>query len=163
MSLAQARNVGSVGYIVSYSIFAAAIQKVFGVPWSSCQKLSTRHTNALCEELEEQTQNLRTDCFSASPSLPGRSVSRNWWSFSHFKTELIPKFRDDWRLEDPLGAMLSTRSTLLSLVNVDVFAAIQFSYFLIEEFLTSSRFSEKHDPISCRYHLSMKPAHTIVA
>ena len=39
--------------------------------------------------------------------------------------------------------MLSTCCALLSLVNVDDFAAIQFSYFLIKEFLTSSRFSEK--------------------
>ena len=85
VSLTQTRHVGSVGYIIRYSIFAAAIQEVSGMHWSSCQKLSTRHTNALCEDLKEprQTQNLRADCFSASPSLPGRSMPRNWQSFSH--------------------------------------------------------------------------------
>ena len=38
-----------------------------------------------------------------------------------FKPEAgsIPKFREDWRLEDPIEAVLSTCSTLLSLVNIE--------------------------------------------
>jgi len=75
----------------------------------------------------------------------------------------IPKFRGDWRLEDPLGAVLSTCSTLLALVNVNDSPVIQFSHFSVKEFLTSTRFAEKCDTISCRYHVSMTPAHTLVA
>src|SRR5216683_517689 len=80
-----------------------------------------------------------------------------------FKAGPIPKFREDWRLEDPLEAVLSTCSTLLALVNVDNSSAIQFSHFSVKEFLTSSRFAAKCDTISDRYHVSMTSAHTLVA
>jgi ankyrin repeat protein len=80
-----------------------------------------------------------------------------------FKAGPIPKFREDWRLEDPLEAVLSTCSTLLALVNVDNSPVIQFSHFSVKEFLTSTRFSDKRDTISLRYHVSMTPAHTLVA
>jgi len=80
-----------------------------------------------------------------------------------FESGPIPKFREDWRLEDPLEAVLSTCSTLLSLVDVDDSQVIQFSHFSVKEFLTSSRFAQKCDTISRRYHISMTPAHTVVA
>ncbi len=80
-----------------------------------------------------------------------------------FKTGQIPKFREDWRLEDPLEAVISTCSTLLALVDVGDSPVIQFSHFSVKEFLTSSRFAEKRDAISCRYHISMTPAHTLIA
>jgi Ankyrin repeats (3 copies)/Ankyrin repeats (many copies) len=80
-----------------------------------------------------------------------------------FKEGQIPEFREDWRLEDPVEAVLSTCSTLLSLINVDDSTIIQFSHFSVKEFLTSSRFAEKHDIISCRYHISMTAAHIVVA
>ena len=35
-----------------------------------------------------------------------------------FKAGQIPTFHEDWRLEDPVEAVLSTCSTLLSLANV---------------------------------------------
>jgi len=79
-----------------------------------------------------------------------------------FKAGPIPKFREDWRLDDPLEAVLSTCSTLLSLINVDDVPVIQFSHFSVKEFLTSSRFAEKSDAISHRYHISMTLAHTLV-
>jgi len=75
----------------------------------------------------------------------------------------IPKFRKDWRVENPLEAVLSTCSTLLALVNIEDSSFIQFSHFSVKEFLTSTRFAEKHDIISCRYHVAMTPAHTFVA
>src|SRR6266853_743216 len=81
----------------------------------------------------------------------GRSVTRTG------------NFREDWRLEDPVEAVLSTSSTLLSLVNIKNSQVIQFSHFSVKEFLTSSRFAEKRDTISRRYHVSMTPAHTLVA
>jgi hypothetical protein len=80
-----------------------------------------------------------------------------------FKTGPIPIYREDWQLEDPVEAVLSTCSTLLALVNVDDSPVIQFSHFSVKEFLTSSRFAEKGDIISCRYHISPVPAHTLVA
>ena len=80
-----------------------------------------------------------------------------------FSAGPIPKFREDWRFEDPLEAVLSTCSTLFSLVNIDGSPVIQFSHFSVKEFLTSPRFAQKHDTISCRYHVSMTSAHIVVA
>ena len=59
-----------------------------------------------------------------------------------FKAGRIPRFREDWRVEDPLEAVLSTCSTLLSLVNVEDSQVIQFSHFSVKEFLTFVRFGE---------------------
>ena len=75
----------------------------------------------------------------------------------------IPKYYEDWRLEDPADAVLSTCSTLLSLVNAQDSQVIQFSHFSVKEFLTSARFAEKRDTISSRFHISMTPAHSLVA
>jgi hypothetical protein len=80
-----------------------------------------------------------------------------------FKVEPIPKFREDWRLEDPVEAVLSTCSTLISIVNVNELQVVQFSHFSVEELLTSTRFAEKHDITSQRFHLSMTTAHSLVA
>ena len=80
-----------------------------------------------------------------------------------FHARQIPTYRKDWRLEDPVDAVLSTCSTLLSLVNADNSQVIQFSHFSVKEFLTSARFAEKGNTISSRYHVSMTPAHTLVA
>ena len=92
-----------------------------------------------------------------------------------FKAGPIPKYREDWRLEDPLEAVVSTCSTLLTVVNIDDFDAsdfydhpdnhsiIQFSHFSVKEFLTSTRFAEQSDAISRCYHISLTPAHTTVA
>jgi ankyrin repeat protein len=80
-----------------------------------------------------------------------------------FSAGQIPKYREDWRLGDSEEAVLSTCSTLLSLVTLGNSQVIQFSHFSVKEFLTSSRFSEKRDTISRRYHISMTPAHTLVA
>jgi predicted Fe-Mo cluster-binding NifX family protein len=80
-----------------------------------------------------------------------------------FKGGLIPKYHEDWRLEDPVEAVLSTCSTLLALVNVEDSQVIQFSHFSVKEFLISSRFAEKHNALSRRYHISLTIAHMLVA
>jgi len=80
-----------------------------------------------------------------------------------FSAGSIPIFREDWRPEDPVDAVLSTCSTLLSLVDVHGSTVIQFSHFSVKEFLTSTRLAEKRDTISRCYHVSMTPAHTLVA
>jgi len=79
-----------------------------------------------------------------------------------FSAGPIPQFRDDWRLEDPVDAVLSTCSTLLSLVDHRDSTVIQFSHFSVKEFLISTRFAEKHDTISLCYHISLTHAHTLV-
>ena len=80
-----------------------------------------------------------------------------------FKAGPVPKFREDWCLEDPVEAVLSTCSTLISLVNVENSQIIQFSHYSVKEFLMSVRLAEKQDMISRRYHIFVTTAHTIVA
>ena len=80
-----------------------------------------------------------------------------------FNAGHIPKYREDWRLEDPVDAVLSTCSTLLSFVNAEDSQVIQFSHFSVKEYLTSARFAEKRNTISSRYHISMTSAHALVA
>jgi hypothetical protein len=89
-----------------------------------------------------------------------------------FKAGPIPKFHEDWRLEDPVDAVLSTCSSFLAIVDVDypysfgfqsVKKVIQFSHFSVKEFLTSTRLTETSDIIPRRYHVSMTPAHTLAA
>jgi len=83
-----------------------------------------------------------------------------------FKSGAIPKFHKDWRLKNPVEAILSACSTLLSVVTVKTWPGtsrvVQFSHFTVKEFLMSSRFAEKNNNISRRYHISMSPAHTLV-
>ena len=80
-----------------------------------------------------------------------------------FEAGQIPTFHEDWRLDDPVEAVLYTCSTLLSFVKVENSYVVQFSHFSVKEYLTSTRLYQKKDPISSRYHVSLPPAHTLVA
>jgi ankyrin repeat protein len=82
-----------------------------------------------------------------------------------FEAGSNPKFREDWRLEDPVDAVLSTCSTFLTIVDDEYQSenVIQFSHFSVREFLTSSRLAKESDTILHRYHLSMTAAHTLAA
>ena len=80
-----------------------------------------------------------------------------------FETGSIAEFHENWRLEDPVAAMLSTCSTLLTVVKVKGSKVTQFSHFSVKEYLTSSRLIEKCDTISSRFHVSVAAAHTLVA
>jgi ankyrin repeat protein len=87
----------------------------------------------------------------------------------------IPKLHEDWRLEDPVDAVLSACSSLLAvvnvegslvniegfLVNVESSLVIQFSHFSVKEFLTSTRLGGARDVIHQRYHVSTTPAHIL--
>jgi hypothetical protein len=85
-----------------------------------------------------------------------------------FETVPIPEFHEDWRLEDPVRAVLSTCSSLLAIVDdghrrrrssgVD---SVQFSHFSVKEYLMSARLAKANDNVSRRYHISMAPAHTL--
>ena len=77
-----------------------------------------------------------------------------------FKAGSFSKFHEDWRLEDPDDAVLSTCSTLLSVVDGSI---VQFSHFSVKEFLTSARLAGASDIVSRRYHISMTSAHTLAA
>ena len=80
-----------------------------------------------------------------------------------FEVGPIPKFHRDWRLEDPVDTILSTCPTLLAIVNDHGSPVIEFSHFSVKEFLTSTGLAEATDVISRRYHVSMTPAHTLLA
>ena len=73
----------------------------------------------------------------------------------------IPKFFEHLRLEDPVYAVLSTCSSLLSIVNVEGSPVIQFSHSSVKEFLTSTRLAKTSDIITSRYYISMTSAHTL--
>ena len=82
-----------------------------------------------------------------------------------FNLGSIPKFHEDWRLEDPADMVLSACSTLLSIVDsrFGLGIIIQFSHFSVKEFLTSTCLAEVTDSIPHRYYISMIPAHTLMA
>jgi ankyrin repeat protein len=80
-----------------------------------------------------------------------------------FEERPIPQFREDWRLEDPVEAVLSTCSSLLSVVKMDDSKVIQFSHSSVKEFLTSARLAKTNDIVSRRYHISITGAHTVAA
>jgi len=79
-----------------------------------------------------------------------------------FNVGPTPRFNEGWRLEDPINAVLSTCPSFLAVVDIGGSQIIQFSHFSVKEFLTSSRLAEAKQEIS-RYHISMTPAHTLVA
>ena len=74
----------------------------------------------------------------------------------------IPKSNPDWRLADQHGAVLSTCSSLIAVVEDWDSQVVQFSHFSVKEFLTSDRLSRSSGDISY-YHILLEPAHTILA
>jgi len=79
-----------------------------------------------------------------------------------FDSGSTPILREDWREENAEKAVGSTCSSLLSIVNVNGSAVIQFAHFSVKEYLTSRRLAVARDTIS-RFYVSMTRAHTIVA
>ena len=80
-----------------------------------------------------------------------------------FKAGPIPKFHEDWGLEDSIDVVLSTCYSLLAIVDGKGFPIIQFSHFSVKEFLTLACLAETCNNISCLYHVSETPAHTLAA
>jgi len=74
----------------------------------------------------------------------------------------IPKFNETWRLQNPVQAVLSTCSTLLSVVNVGNSLVVQFAHFTVKEFLTSDHLAKKDNAFS-HYCTSMTDTHTLIA
>jgi ankyrin repeat protein len=73
----------------------------------------------------------------------------------------IPKLNPNWRWEDEEQALLASCSSLIAIVESGESRVVQFSHFSVREFLTSTRLATSSGDI-LRYHISLKPAHTIL-
>ncbi|KAH9971096.1 hypothetical protein BGW80DRAFT_1446595 [Lactifluus volemus] len=93
-----------------------------------------------------------------------------------FEAGAIPKLVEDRRRKDPMQAVLSTCSSLITVVQdygeyyeEDSFGPIrrsklvQFSHFSVKEFLMSGRLAAAQMPTIRRYNVVATPAHTMVA
>ncbi len=93
-----------------------------------------------------------------------------------FGARPIPSFHEDWRLDDPIEAVLSTCPSLLVIVDatnedrwrshylrLSSFKVIQFSHYSVKEYLTSARLAEASNNISRGFHISMTSAHILAA
>ena len=80
-----------------------------------------------------------------------------------FNSGSIPKFNENWRHKNPVQAVLSTCSTLLSVVKVNGYQIVKFSHSSVKEFLTSTRFGKRRDALSGRFHISITSGHVLLA
>jgi ankyrin repeat protein len=76
--------------------------------------------------------------------------------------EGIPKLNPDWRWEDQEEALQAACSSLIAIVDTGRSRVVQFSHFSVKEFLASPRLADSSTDVS-RYHISLEPAHTILA
>ena len=74
----------------------------------------------------------------------------------------IPKFQDDWRLQDKEEGVLSICSSLIAIVDNQGSRVVHFSDLSVKEFLTSHRLASSTGQLSS-YHILPGPAHTILA
>jgi len=74
----------------------------------------------------------------------------------------VPKLNEGLRWKDQKGAVLSACSSLVAVVNVDGSDVVQFSHPSVKEFLTSPRLAASSERVSF-FHVSLEPAHTILA
>jgi ankyrin repeat protein len=78
----------------------------------------------------------------------------------------IPSLNQAWRWDDKQQGVLSTCSSLIVIVNVNNrfsrTRVVQFAHFSVKEFLTSDRLANLEPDLS-RFHIRLKPAHTLIA
>ena len=74
----------------------------------------------------------------------------------------IPQLNPNWRWTDHHQAVLSTCSSLISIAEDGNSQVVQFSHFSVKEFLTADRLANSTGDVS-RYHITLEPAHTILA
>jgi ankyrin repeat protein len=118
------------------------------------------------EEIDEQNWDYAHRLFqcvaAASRPLSAEELAE-FLAFDFDAGSTTPTFLADWRSGDPKNEVLSICSALLVVVKPSSGSpAIQFAHFSVKEYLTSARLAEAKDTIS-RFHVSMTPAHTIVA
>ena len=76
--------------------------------------------------------------------------------------EEIPTLNPSWRWEDREGALLTSCSSLIAIIDTGDSRVVQFSHFSVKEYLTSARLATSSQDVS-NYHIAFKPAHTILA
>jgi ankyrin repeat protein len=116
-------------------------------------------------EIDEQNWDYAHRLFQcvAAASRPLRVEELAEFLAFDFEAGSTPTFLADGRSEDPKNEVLSICFTLLVVVKPHSGSpVIQFAHFSVKEYLTSARLAESKDTIS-RFHVSMTPAHTIVA
>ena len=118
----------------------------------------------ILQDINEENWNVALRLFQcvAVASRPLRVEELAEFLAFDFDAGPTPTFLENWRPEDPIGSILSTCSSLLAVVKVNGRTSIQFSHFSVKEYLTSTRLARTSAIIS-RYHVSMTPAHTIMA
>jgi ankyrin repeat protein len=116
------------------------------------------------KEIDEQNWEYAHRLFQcvAAASRPLRADELAGFLAFDFEAGPIPTFLADWLPEDPTHTVLSTCSSLLAVVIVHGSPVLQFAHFSVKEYLTSARLARERDTIS-RFHVSITPAHTIVA
>jgi len=117
------------------------------------------------EEIDEQNWEYAHRLFQcvAAASRPLRAKELAEFLAFDFTAGSTPTFLADWRSEDPENEVLSICSTLLGVVKSSSGSpVIQFAHFSVKEYLTSPRLAQTKHTIS-RFHVSMTPAHMIVA
>jgi hypothetical protein len=82
-------------------------------------------------------------------------------AFDFGSVEGIPELNPDWRWEDQ-EALRAACSSLISIVDTDDSRLVQFSHSSVKEFLASPRLAYSNGDLS-RYHISLEPAHTVLA
>ena len=76
-------------------------------------------------------------------------------------TDEISKLNPSWRWDDQERALLTSCSSLIAIVDTGDSRVVQFSHFSVKEYLTSARLATSNQDVS-RYHVALKPAHTIL-
>jgi hypothetical protein len=74
----------------------------------------------------------------------------------------IPQLKPGWRWEAQEQALFTSCSSLIAIVEAGDSRVVQFSHFSVKEYLTSARLATSSPDVS-RYHIALKPAHTILA
>ena len=75
----------------------------------------------------------------------------------------IPELNEDMRWEDQEQAVLSACSSLVAVIDNNESRMVQFAHFSVKEFLTSDRLATSINEASRYHHISLEPAHTIMA
>jgi hypothetical protein len=115
---------------------------------------------AIDEEMRQYAQRL-FQCLAVS-SRPLRVEELAEILAVRFDEGALPKFSPDWRLGDAEEAVLSVCSNLISVVDVDGSQVVQFSHFLVKEFLISDRLATASEDLA-GYHIIPCSGHTILA
>jgi ankyrin repeat protein len=117
------------------------------------------------EEIDEQNWEYAHRLFQcvAAASRPLRIDELAEFLAFDFEAGSTPTLLPDWRPEDPAHTVLSICSSLLAVVKLrDGSSVVQFAHFSVKEYLMSTRLAKAKGTIS-HFHISMTPAHAIVA